>query len=503
MDWQAILQQSRVDLSFVLPEAMLVFFALAILLTDFFLTPAQKGWNSITAMLGVFFSGAALAIIFKNLKGQRYSAFDNSVIIDPFFIFFGFLFLASTALVILLSVRYMGLEHEQHGEYYVLMLLATAGMMFLACGNDLVVLFLALETMALSFYVLTGFLRRERRSNEAAMKYLLMGAFSSGILAYGFSILYGIAGSTHLDEISVRLAQRHMTLQGGDILIFLAIATVAAGVFFKVAAVPFHQWAPDVYEGAPTSITAYVSVASKAASFALLLRLFLTVFWPVRADWTALMATVAVLSLTIGTLAAITQNNLKRLLAYSSITQVGYILLGFVAAVNPDGTLNPRGLQSAAFYLLVYAFFNTGAFAVIIVLRHRGVIGDDIDDLNGLIERNPGAAILMLIFLLSLAGIPPTAGFVAKLLVFWSLIETGHYILAIVSVVYILPAVYYYFRMVAAMWVRESRDPVRPTISWGQYVALAAMLIVTLAAGIFPEQFLQFAKYSIINPFLH
>src|ERR1700721_2165654 len=487
MDWHSILQQSRVDFSFILPEAMLVFFALAILLTDFFLTPAQKGWNAITAMLGVVFSGAALGIIWKNLQGQRYSAFDNSIVIDPFFIFFSFLFLASTALVILLSVRYMELEREQHGEYYALMLLATAGMMFLACGNDLVVLFLALETMALSFYVLTGFLRRERRSNEAAMKYLLMGAFSSGILAYGFSILYGIAGSTHLDVISIRLA----------------IATVAAGVFFKIAAVPFHQWAPDVYEGAPTSITAYVSVASKAASFALLLRLFLTVFLPVRIDWVMLMATVAVLSMTIGTLAAITQNNIKRLLAYSSITQVGYILLGFVASVNPDGSLNPRGLQAMAFYLLVYAFFNTGAFAVVMALRHKGVIGYDIDHLNGLIERNPGAAILMLIFLLSLAGIPPTAGFVAKLLIFWSLIETGHYILAIVSVAYILPAVYYYFRMVAAMWVRTSTDPVKPMISWAQKFALAAMVIVTLAAGIFPEQFLLFAKYSIITPFFH
>ena len=501
MDWHAILQQSRVDFSFILPEAMLVFFALAILITDFFLTPAQKGWNAITAMLGVVFSGAALGIIWKNLQGQRYSAFDNSIVIDPFFIFFSFLFLASTALVILLSVRYMELEREQHGEYYALMLLATAGMMFLACGNDLVVLFLALETMALSFYVLTGFLRRERRSNEAAMKYLLMGAFSSGILAYGFSILYGIAGSTHLDIISIRLAERHQMLPGGDILIFLAIATVAAGVFFKIAAVPFHQWAPDVYEGAPTSITAYVSVASKAASFALLLRLFLTVFWPVRVDWVMLMAAVAVLSMTIGTLAAITQNNIKRLIAYSSITQVGYILLGFVASVNPDGSLNPRGLQAMAFYLFVYAFFNTGAFAVVMVLRHKGVIGDDIDDLNGLIERNPGAAILMLIFLLSLAGIPPTAGFVAKLLIFWSLIETGHYILAIVSVAYILPAVYYYFRMVAAMWVRTSTDPVKPIISWAQKFALAAMVIITLAAGIFPEQFLLLAKYSIIIPF--
>src|ERR1700723_2826237 len=351
MDWHSILQQSRVDFSFILPEAMLVFFALAILLTDFFLTPAQKGWNAITAMLGVVFSGAALGIIWKNLQGQRYSAFDNSIVIDPFFIFFSFLFLASTALVILLSVRYMELEREQHGEYYALMLLATAGMMFLACGNDLVVLFLALETMALSFYVLTGFLRRERRSNEAAMKYLLMGAFSSGILAYGFSILYGLAGSTNLAVIQEAIQRRHLQFPGTDLLTFLALGTVAAGIFFKIAGGPFHQWGPAGYGGAPPALTAFVSGASKAASFALLLRLFLTVFWPVNLDWVRIMETVGGLSLTVGTLAGITQTNIKRLLGYSSIAQVGYILLGFVAAVNADGTLRERGLQAMAFYL--------------------------------------------------------------------------------------------------------------------------------------------------------
>ncbi len=428
-------------------------------------------------------------------------AFSHSIVIDPFFIFFGFLFLASTALVILLSVSYMEIEQEQHGEYYALMLFATVGMMFLACGNDLIVLFIGLETMALSFYVLTGFLRRNRRSNEAAMKYLLMGAFSSGILAYGFSILYGIAGSTNLQVIAARVAERNVNGPRGDLLTFLALSTVAAGVFFKIAAVPFHQWAPDVYEGAPTSISAYVSVASKAASFALLLRLFLTVFWPVSIDWVGIVSTVAVLSLTIGALAAITQSNVKRMLAYSSIAQVGYILLGLVASVNKDGSLNQRGLQAIAFYLLTYAFFNTGAFAIVILLRRKGMIGDEVDDLNGLIQRNPTAAILMLIFLISLAGIPPTAGFVAKLMVFWALIETGHPVLAVISVAYILPAVYYYFRLVAAMWVRESTDSVRVVISPAQMFALAAMTIVTLAAGLFPEQFLRFASYSILIPF--
>src|SRR6202034_1480913 len=277
--------------------------------------------------------------------GQAY-AFGNSIIIDPFFIFFGFIFLASTALVILISVKYMEIEKEQHGEYYALMLFATVGMMFLACGNDLIVLFVALETMALSFYVLTGFLRRDRKSNDAAMKYVLMGAFSSGILAYGFSILYGISGSTNLVVIANAITERSTRYGHGDVLTIFALGTVAAGVFFKIAAVPFHQWAPDVYEGAPTPISAYVSVASKAASFALLLRLFLTVFWPVNLDWVVVMEAVAVLSLTVGTLAAITQTNIKRLLADSSIAQVGYILLGFVAAVDPDGTLHERRVPS-------------------------------------------------------------------------------------------------------------------------------------------------------------
>jgi NADH-quinone oxidoreductase subunit N len=481
------------DSLFILPEAMLAVFGLAILLTDFFLSPEQKQWNSLTAFLGVAFSGGLL----YEVAGQSRPAFGNSIVIDPFFVFFSALFLASTALVILLSVRYMEIEGEQHGEYYALMLFSTIGMMFLACGNDLVVLFVGLETMAIAFYILSGFLRRDRRSNEGAMKYVLMGAFSSGILAYGFSILYGLAGSTNLNDIANAIARR----PSNDPLTFIALSTVAAGVFFKIAAVPFHQWAPDVYEGAPTTITAYVSVASKTASFALLLRLFLTAFWPVRADWVMLIGVVAVLSMTVGAFAAITQTNVKRLLAYSSITQVGYILLGLVGSVNKDGSLNKLGLEAMAFYLLVYLFFNTGAFAVVIVLRRKGVIGDNVEDLNGLIQRNPGAAVLMLIFLLSLAGIPPTAGFVAKLLVFWALIQTQHYVLAVLAVAYILPAVYYYFRLVAAMWVREAVDPVRPVITMAQKFALGAMAIVTLAAGIFPEQFVRLAVYSILTPF--
>ena len=486
---QGLLQSALLDSPLIMPEVMLAFFGLAILMTDFLLEPNQKAWNALTASLGVIFSGLALWLL-RPLAAISDTGFHGAIVIDPFFMLFGFIFLAATLLVIFLSVRYLEIEHEHHGEYYALMLFSTVGMMFLACGNDLVTLFLALETMAISFYILTGFLRRDRRSNEAAMKYVLLGAFSSGLLAYGFSILYGISGSTNLNTIASVLAQRPR----GDLLVVIAVLTVAAGVFFKVAAVPFHQWAPDVYEGAPTSISAYVSVASKAASFALLLRLFLGVFWPVRVDWSGLLAVVAVLSLTLGNLAAITQSNIKRLLAYSSIAHVGYILLGLVAG-------NARGIQAMMFYLLTYAFFNTGAFAIVIVLRRKGVIGDELEDMSGLFQRSPGAAILMLIFLLSLAGIPPTAGFVGKLLIFWALIETGHTTLAVLAVLYILPAVYYYFRIVAAMWSREASDAVRPRISAGQAVALTAMVLVTLAAGVYPEPFLRLASYSVLAPF--
>ena len=354
---QGLLQSTLRDSPLIMPEVMLAFFGLAILLTDFLLEPKQKAWNALTASLGVIFSGLALWLL-KPLAAISAEGFHGAIVIDPFFMLFGFIFLAATLLVIFLSVRYLELEDEHHGEYYALMLFSTVGMMFLACGNDLVTLFIALETMALSFYVLSGFLRRDRRSNEGALKYVLLGAFSSGILAYGFSLLYGISGSTNLNTIATVLAQR----PHGDLMVVIAVMTVSAGVFFKIAAVPFHQWAPDVYEGAPTPITAYVSVASKTASFALLLRLFLGVFWPVRMDWTALLTAVAILSMTVGNLAAITQTNIKRLLAYSSISHVGYILLGLVAG-------NERGLQAMMFYLFTYAFFNTGAFAIVIVLR--------------------------------------------------------------------------------------------------------------------------------------
>jgi|SRR5271169_5931843 len=493
----------------ILPEMELLLFALGILIFDFLLDKKEKHFNAILALLGVAASGLGLF-----MQVQRYNVlrtetagppgllgFHTTVLVDGFFIVFAVLFLAATAMAILLSVRYMELEREQEGEYYALILLACIGMMFMASGIDLIVLFLGLETMALSFYVLSGFLRANKRSNEAAMKYLLLGAFSTGILAYGFSLLYGASASaiafgggpsTNIAQIGQALDWRlQHTLAHGQIdwLVVLAFVTVASGLFFKVAAVPFHQWAPDVYEGAPTPITAYISVASKTASFALLLRLLLAVFGGSQAAWVYLVGGVAIASLTWGNLAALTQTNLKRLLAYSSISHVGYILLGVVAG-------NATGFTGIIYYLIAYGFMTMGAFAVVIVMRQRGIIGDNLDDLDGLYQRNPAAALLLLIFMLSLAGIPPTAGFMGKYFIFQALIETHHPVLAVFAALYIVPALYYYFRVVVHAWMKKPGDAPAPHMSSAQAFALGATLFVTLAAGLYPEPFARLARYA-------
>jgi NADH-quinone oxidoreductase subunit N len=491
----------------LLPELMLCLFAMGILLTDHLLEPRDKYFNALMAMLGVIFSGICLWQL-RPAAERGAIGFSNSLLVDPFFLFFSFIFLIATAMVILLSVRYLQIEDENHGEYYALMMFATVGMMFMVSGYDLVVEFLGLETMAISFYVLAGFLRRDRKSNEAAVKYLLLGAFSSGILAYGFSILYGLGATANFAGIEPKgvprtnldIVQAAVEARGhSDLLVILALVTVVSGLFFKVAAVPFHQWAPDVYEGAPTTITAYISVASKTASFALLLRLLLTVFWPVRVNWEMLIAGVAIASLTIGNFAAITQTNIKRLLAYSSISHAGYILLGIVAAASDtQGFLT--GMRGVAFYLFVYGFMTIGAFAVVIVLQRQGLVSDELEDLNGLYQRSPASAVLLLIFMLSLAGIPPLAGFVGKYYILLALIQTGHTLLALFGALYIVPALYYYFRIVVHAWLREPGSAPTPVVTLGQKVALATLGAVTVAAGIYPDPFIRLANYSLFFP---
>lgn len=516
----------------ILPEIELTLFGLGILLIDFTLGVKERYLNAGLALLGTIFS--AYTVWRLRVPVSQYGrqfGFQESVAIDSSFLFFAALFLAATALVILLSVKYLEVEQEQEGEYYALLLFACVGMMFMASGFDLIVMFLGLETMALSFYVLTGFLRREKRSNEASLKYVLLGAFSSGILAYGFSILYGLSGTTSISRIAFALdpssrlasivaqaqdpasgaaarewlgqaypAALHMDpyLLTHQLPIFAAAAfvLVAVGMFFKVAAAPFHQWAPDVYEGAPTPVTIFVSVASKTASFALLLRLFTVVFGSSQANWLYLVAGIAIVSLTWGNLAALTQTNVKRLLAYSSISHVGYILLGLVAWDEKTRSLSDTAKTGIAYYLFAYIFMTAGAFAILIVLRQKGLIGEELEDLNGLYQRSPAAAVLLLVFMLSLAGIPPTAGFMGKYFIFLSLIETHHPVLAVFAVLYIVPALYYYFRIVVHAWLKAPGEAPRPVMSNAQAVALGVAVFVTLAAGLYPEPFTRLAQYA-------
>ncbi len=477
----------------LVPAIMLALFGCAVLLFDFFLfpDPRQRKWLLIFVILGIVFTGTGLWRQQSYLASQginELTAFGGTLTVDGFALFFNWVFLAASLIVALVSYRYLEIEGEHHGEYYGLILLANCGMFFLATGTDLITLFVGLELMALCFYVMVGFLRGERRSNEAAMKYLLLGAFSTGFLVYGFSVFYGLSGSTKLSAIADAVASR----EPWDPLVLLALVTTSVGLLFKISAVPFHMWAPDAYEGAPTTVTAYLSVASKAASFAFLVRMFFGPLASVRELWEPLLAVVAIASMTVGNIAAMTQSNIKRMLAYSSISHAGYILLGVIAG-------NDTGIKGVLIYMLVYTFMNLGAFLVVVALRRKDLLGEDVDDLAGLMHRSPGYAVLMLIFMLSLAGIPPTAGFIGKYWIFLSLIETGHYVLAVVATLYMAVAIYYYFRVVRSMFIAEPADAAPLNTSFGLRLALGVTGLMTLGIGIYPQPFIMMAQTSLLR----
>jgi NADH-quinone oxidoreductase subunit N len=349
--------------------------------------------------------------------------------------------------------------------------------------------------MAISTYVLVGFLRRDRRSNEAALKYLLLGAFSSGIFAYGLSLFYGLTGSTNLAVIQQTLSRQVLH---GDYkpVAMIALLTTITGLLFKIAAVPFHQWAPDAYEGAPTSITGFMSVAVKAAGWAMLMRVLILGLQPMRSTWQPVLVFVSIATMTGANLAALTQTNTKRLLAYSSIAHVGYMLLGLVAGTATE--LNADGIKGILIYLLVYTFMNLGAFGVITSLRHRNIVGDELDDLNGLYSRAPVEAVLMLVFMLSLAGIPPLAGFWGKYFIFLSLIETGHYALAALGVLYSVFGLYYYLKIANAMFMRQpEKGEERLPVSYAMRAALGITGFATLFIGILPNRFIEIVNWAV------
>lgn len=475
----------------------LAIFAIGLLLIDLMIPREWKWLNAVGAFIGVFFS--ALCVWQIQMTSPRGAiGFFNTLLVDHFALYFWYLFLASAAITILISARYLEIEDENHGEYYALLLFSVIGMMCMAAGVDIVLLFIGLELMAISIYVLVGFLRRDRRSNEAALKYLLLGAFSSGIFAYGLSLFYGLSGNTNLRDIARAVAAQASQNPHNPILI-IALLTTLVGLLFKIAAVPFHQWAPDAYEGAPTSITAFMSVAVKAAGWALLLRILIFALLPLRSVYTPIIVFVAIATMTGGNLAALTQTNTKRLLAYSSIAHVGYMLLALVAmGTSPFGSPGFNdGMKGILIYLLVYTFMNLGVFAVITSLRQRNVIGDEIDDLAGLYQRAPFEAVLMLLFLLSLAGIPPAAGFLGKYYIFLSLIESQHYWLASAAVLYALFGLYYYLRIANSMMMRAPTETAKLPLSLGMRFALGFTALATLVIGVFPEPFIQTVNWTL------
>jgi len=479
------------DLGAIGPELELALFGMIVLVFD--LLVKNKRVLGYVSLVGLAWSGYFLFRLRNIVDAPAYAgqlfAYGGHIALDPFAWFFKGIALVAAGLAVAISLKYLDTERENHGEYYALILFATMGIMFMVGAMDLVTLYIGLETMAIATYILVGFLRGSPRSNEASLKYFLLGAFSSAILLYGFSLLYGMAGSTRFIDIRNALEMRPLS----DPMAILALGAVAAGLFFKIAAVPFHQWTPDAYEGAPTSITAYMSVAVKAASFAMMMRLLLIAFSPQRPNWVVVVSVVSALTMTIGNIAAITQSNVKRLLAYSSISHAGYILLGLVAASDNSTT----GLMSIPMYLMVYTFTNLGAWAVIVALRRKDVIGEHIDEMSGLFFRHPVAAILMLIFLLSLAGIPPTAGFIGKYFLFAAVIETHHNVLAVIAVLNAAISMYFYLRIVVAMFMRDATEKTGLDLAPGVVAVMAVALVFTLWIGLYPDPFIAMARKAI------
>src|SRR5687767_11224194 len=494
---------SVADLQLIAPELILTACALLALVMEVVLPYRKSRWTGYFALLGTALAALSLFVLWQTSGHQLpLDAFYGMVRIDGFALVFKMIFLLAAALTIAVSLRYLDVEGEQRGEYYALTLFATVGMMFLACGYDLISLYISLELMALTFYVLVAFTKREKRSNEAAMKYFLLGAFSSGVLLYGMSLLFGIAGSTNLGEIGQSLgaiaagsADASSSLRP---ILLLGMIALAAGLFFKIAAVPFHMWAPDAYEGAPTSVTAFLSTGSKAASFALYARIFVEALPSLRDDWAPLLGLVAAITIMVGNWAAVTQENSKRLLAYSSISNAGYLLLGLVAG-------NTYGYVGLVIYLLVYTLMNMGAFGIVISLRRRGIIGDNVNDMSGLAQKAPGMAAMMAVFMLSLGGLPMTGGFIGKYFLFGGLLQRGaadgkswYYWLAGWAIINTVVSFYYYIRFIKVMYLGDRVADDKPlSLSPALQTALVASLVGIIFIGVYPQPLIDVVQRLI------
>ena len=466
------------------PEIIIIIGACVALMLSLVPHPRQD-----TLLAGLSIGMIALAAAMSCfLADYPQSVYAGMFVVDDFSTYFKMVLYLGTALTVLMSGKYLAREGVEKGEYYVLLLFALVGTMIMVSGTDLLIIYIGLELQALAIYVLVGFLKTDRRSNEAALKYVILGAFSSGILLYGLSLFYGLTGTTQLDAMTAALAAPDLA----DPMLILATLFLVVGLLFKVGAVPFHMWVPDIYEGAPSPITGYMSVAAKAAAFAVILRILPGSLAALEPIWILSLAAIAVLTMAVGSLVALVQTNIKRMLAYSSIAHAGFLLLGLVAG-------GVEGVASILLYLLIFTFMNLGMFAVIVLLNRGAALGEPIDEFSGLAKLHPGLALMTLIFLFSLAGIPPTGGFFAKFYVLVALVETGHILLAVIAVLLSAVAAWFYIRIIMLMYMREPVEPANIQITLPMRAVLLATLLGTLATGISPAWFLGLARAAAVG----
>ncbi len=469
----------------VFPELIVTGCALLVLMVEAF--RKEKGASVASGIICL--AGALAALYYTRcLWNMNVQPFNGLYVIDTFGTFFKSIFLIILALISIVSLRYAAREEIGFGEYYALLLLGVLGMMVMVSSNSFVTIFIGLEVMSLAIYVLCGLLSGNLKSVEAALKYFMLGAFATAFLLYGIALTYATSGSIDVKELAYLIKEHCFDITPA---FYCGMALLIVGFGFKIAAVPFHMWTPDVYEGAPTSITAYMATGVKAAAFGAFLRVFYTGFLPFVADWSAILWFIAVLTMIVGNIIALVQNNVKRLLAYSSIAHAGYILVAFVTG---DKVLS----SSILFYLMVYAFMNIGAFSVVMLLGRKGEPNEEIESYAGLAARHPFVALSMTIFLLSLTGIPPLGGFMSKFYVFSAAIKSQYYWLAVIGMLNSAVAAYYYLRVLMYMYFKEpERELGAIDLSPAYVIVILICIAALLYTGILPRELLLVAQKSV------
>jgi NADH-quinone oxidoreductase subunit N len=475
------------NLYLLAPEISLCALASVVILLDLFI--GRKWILGVVSVVGLIVP----AVFTIALWGTNETSFAGALVIDEFSLFFNLFFLVMAALVILSSTDYAHKFTGFRGEYYALVLLAAMGMMLMASTRELISIYIALELTGISLYVLTGFLK-DPKSSEAGLKYLLLGAVASAVLLYGMAMVFGLTGTTHLEGIAAAISGEGILASPA---LLMGIVLLVAGFGFKIATVPFQMWVPDVYEGAPTPITAYLSVASKAAGFAVILRVFYEALGPVSLDWGIIFAVLAAITMTLGNVVAIAQTNIKRMLAYSSIAQAGYLMVGLaaVSTIAPDA-LGQSGPGALVFFLVSYALTNLGAFIAIIAISNK-TGSDQIADYSGMARRAPLLSLALAFCLISLTGIPPTVGFMAKVYIFSAGVNYGLIWLVIIAVINTVIAAYYYLRVVRVMYMGAPLSEERVPSSWSLRFALSIACLGVLVLGIYPWVLLKIAESAV------